>query len=272
MILNQIDNARLGTDQVDKIYLGQDLVWTNGNGPDYASMYLTIEALETGTLNVTKTITYSINEGTWVTSTGETALSLNSGDKVRFKGDSNTDATSLFSGNTLASNVYGNVMSLKYGDNFSGQTTIFIHQEMFKGYTGLVDAGNLVLPATTLASNCYSAMFIDCTSLVTAPVLPATTLATNCYAQMFQGCTSLVDAPELPVNTLTQACYYRMFRGCTSLNYIKCLATKISASNCTSGWVKDVSSTGTFIKNSAMSSWTTGNNGIPSGWTVVNAS
>jgi len=62
-----------------------------------------------------------------------------------------------------------------------------------------------------------------------------------------------------------------MFRNCSSLNYIKCLATNISATDCTSIWLEDVSSSGTFVKASSMSSWPTGENGIPSGWTVQNA-
>ena len=62
-----------------------------------------------------------------------------------------------------------------------------------------------------------------------------------------------------------------MFDGCTSLNYIKCLATDISASNCTFGWMNGVSSTGTFVKHPNMNDWTTGSSGTPSGWTVVNA-
>jgi hypothetical protein len=35
-------------------------------------------------------------------------------------------------------------------------------------------------------------------------------------------------------------------------------------------WVYGVSSTGTFTKNSVMKNLTTGQSGIPSGWTVVN--
>ena len=34
-------------------------------------------------------------------------------------------------------------------------------------------------------------MFYNCTSLTTAPSLPATTLATDCYSYMLYGCTSL---------------------------------------------------------------------------------
>jgi len=141
---------------------------------------------------------------------------------------------------------------------------------MFQGCTSLVNAPS-ILPATTLASSCYYNMFNGCTSLVNAPELPATTLTSNCYYGMFADCTSLVNAPDLPATTLADSCYYYMFGGCTSLNYIKCLATDISASNCTSKWVSGVAATGTFIKNPNMSSWTTGINGIPNGWTVVDA-
>ena len=48
------------------------------------------------------------------------------------------------------------------------------------------------------------------------------------------------------------------------------LATDISASSCLSNWVNGVASTGTFVKNPAMTSLTTGQSGIPSGWTVIN--
>ena len=61
-----------------------------------------------------------------------------------------------------------------------------------------------------------------------------------------------------------------MFYGCTSLRSIKCLATNISASDCTADWLSGVSATGTFTKASSMESWTEGASGIPTGWTVEN--
>jgi hypothetical protein len=88
---------------------------------------------------------------------------------------------------------------------------------------------------------------------------------------MFRDCTSLTTAPELPATTLAQSCYRYIFYGCSNLNYIKCLATNISASSCTKNWVDGVASNGTFIKHPNMSNWTTGINGIPSGWTVIDA-
>ena len=126
------------------------------------------------------------------------------------------------------------------------------------------------LPAMTMANYCYSSMFQNCTALTSAPQLPATTLASNCYAGMFTGCTALTTAPTLPATTLATRCYSSMFDGCTSLSSITCLATNISASNCLQGWVKGVKSSGTFTKSSSMSSWPTGTNGIPQGWTVKN--
>ena len=114
-------------------------------------------------------------------------------------------------------------------------------------------------------------MFAGCTSLTSAPALPATTLYGSCYTGMFAGCTSLTSAPALPATTLEDDCYSYMFQGCTKLNYIKCLATDISATNCTSNWVKGVASTGTFVKAADMTGWTTGSLGIPEGWTIENA-
>ena len=142
---------------------------------------------------------------------------------------------------------------------------------MFINCTSLVNSPIQTLPATTLANFCYASMFSGCTSLITTPQLPSTILEMSCYSSMFKNCISLTTAPELPATTLKQQCYDNMFYGCTNLNYIKCLATNISASSCVSGWVTNVASNGTFIKAASMESWPTGNNGIPSGWTVQNA-
>ena len=138
------------------------------------------------------------------------------------------------------------------------------YNSMFRGCTSLTQAPEL--PATTLADSCYNSMFRGCTSLTQAPELPATTLAESCYYAMFYDCANLIQAPELPATTLVVYCYGYMFIGCTNLKYIKCLATNISASNCTYGWVAGVSSTGDFYTPAA-TNWTSGVNGIPTGWT-----
>ena len=144
----------------------------------------------------------------------------------------------------------------------------YCYSDMFSGCTALTTAP-ATLPATTLAQYCYYNMFSGCTALTTAPTLPATTLVNYCYQYMFYNCTALTTAPTLPATTLTQYCYYSMFQGCTNLNRIECLATNKSASYCTNAWAYGVAATGTFVKDPNMTGWSTGSNGIPSGWTVI---
>ena len=146
----------------------------------------------------------------------------------------------------------------------------YCYETMFSDCTALTAAPEL--PATTLVKYCYASMFSGCTALATAPsVLPATTLANSCYSCMFSGCTSLTMAPELPAATLDNACYYYMFKGCKSLNYIKMLATNVSAYNCLKDWVSDVASSGTFVKHTN-ATLPSGTSGIPERWTVQDAS
>ena len=140
------------------------------------------------------------------------------------------------------------------------------YQEMFTACSSLSNAPSS-LPATTLADFCYWSMFHSC-NLTTPPSLPATTLTEGCYAYMFKNNTNLTTAPTLPAKTLAERCYVQMFWGCSKLNYIKCLATNISATSCTENWVKGVASSGTFVSHKSMSSWTTGVNGKPSGWST----
>ena len=140
------------------------------------------------------------------------------------------------------------------------------YDSMFGSCTSLTTAPTL--PATTLASNCYEFMFQNCTSLTTAPALPATTLASSCYYSMFYGCNSLTTAPELPAKTLAEGCYYNLFDNCTSLNNVTVYADDISALDCTTNWLSNVASSGTF-RNLGSVIYPTGASGIPDGWTEV---
>ena len=190
-----------------------------------------------------------------------------------FKGCSSLSTAPALPATTLATSCYRdmfyNCTSLTVATELPATTLEYqCYNSMFRGCKSLTQAP--VLPANSLANRCYYYMFKGCSSLTTAPELPATTLAQDCYNSMFDGCTSLVNATELPATTLETGCYSYMFYGCTKLKYIKCLATDISATNCTQGWVDGVAATGTFVKSLNMSGWTTGINGIPTGWTVLN--
>lgn len=262
---------------------------------DYSKDYLTFRVLSNGTIGwnsigsgSAKAIQYSKNNGVWATITASSTMSIPVvvGDVIRFKGtntrycEANKANYSSFGsteggvgGGTALFNVEGNIMSLVYGDNFDGQTTLtstYNFCQLFK-CTHCVSAENLVLPTMTLTQYCYRAMFSRCGDLIKVPALPATTLAKGCYWYMFEQSPSFTDAPELPAETLVTECYGHMFEACTSLNYIKCMAvTGFSTTNCKADWVKSVASSGTFVKDSSVSvsTWTRGNNGIPTSWLV----
>lgn len=146
--------------------------------------------------------------------------------------------------------------------------SVHCYWNMFQDCTSLT-SGPVLNSITTLGTACFEEMFRGCTSLTEAPELPWTTLTTYCYNKMFYGCTSLKTAPDLPASTLTNYCYNEMFRDCSRLQSITCLATSgINSNNSTTNWVNGVSASGTFTAASG-ASWPSGNNGIPSGWTVL---
>ena len=351
--LNNIQNCYVGSTPATAIYLGSNKIWPTIN--PYETQYLTFEAINNNVKfclasmrnDGSLIVEYSLDDGsTWNNLVCTTASpdngyatytpTIQTGAKILWRRTvttplSLTDAIGFYTIYATGDvNVYGNVMSLIYGDNFYGHrdlTEVTTYENLFSELfykSPIVNAENLILPATTLSENCYNkmfrsctklitapklpattlakdcyySMFIGCTALTTAPELPATTLATKCYANMFSGCTNLTDTPELPATTLTANCYEYMFKGCTSLvtapelpatiltdycyrcmfddcsnlNYIKMLATDISATDCLTDWVAGVSITGTFVKNAAMTTLPTGTSGIPNrGWTVQDA-
>lgn len=164
------------------------------------------------------------------------------------------------------------------------------YASMFQDCTSLTKAP--ALPTTTFddygfdeqtfeeygSIDCYMEMFRGCTSLTEAPeILPATKLVHGVYQYMFQGCTSLEKAPVLPAAKVADYAYTYMFDGCSSLNYVKCLATEFEINpefvnteeDNVMNWLRGVASTGTFIKAKEMTSWLSGDSGIPEGWTVI---
>ena len=197
--------------------------------------------------------------------------------KSMFNGCTSLAAAPALPATTLANECYcamfSGCASLATAPALPATTlTAACYDGMFLGCTSLTAAPEL--PAENLASSCYCSMFSGCTSLTAAPELPATTLANECYSSMFRGCTSLIMAPELKAAVLAGYCYEQMFKGCTNLNSVTCLATDISATDCTTNWLSGVASTGTFTKAAGIGvdtsgGWTSNSaNGIPTGWVV----
>ena len=318
---SDIKDWNYGTSNINKVYYNDSVCFqtvASGITPiDYSKQYLTLVA-ETDNVTFTlyggnngNTFQYSTDSGsTWNNvSIGQTTSSINNGDKIMFKASGVSINSNRGIGTirpSAAAHVEGNIMSMCYGDNFSGQTTIpsnFQFRQLFSAATNITSAENLVFPATTVKKQCYSQMFQGCTNLVTAPKvvgssamtwsgdycwsdmfntctslinapeLPARTLGTQCYWFMFQNCTSLETAPVLPALTLNNQCYQGMFNGCSSLNYIKAMFTTTPSNTYTNSWVSGVASSGTFVKNSA-ATWggSCSTSKIPCNWTVITES
>lgn len=289
---------------------------------EYESQYLTVEAIDDKTPIMIQAyyvdqsdetsvprrhIFWSSDNGsTWndyytEESGNHTIFTLQkAGDKILFKGNNTSYYGNMItaSGGGKRFKVYGNIMSLLYGDNFEGQDTLPSNDTfkyLFSRTGALISAKNLVLPATAVTENayygmflscpnledapelpatelgrfCYYYMFANCSSLTSAPELPATELVSSCYGAMFSGCTNLVSAPELYARDLKAYCYFHMFEKCSKLDYIKMLGNpNVPGTNgCTSSWVNGVNSVGVFVKSSVVTMGR-GTSGIPNGWSV----
>ena len=266
----------------------------------YENDYLTFRVRTAGKIywrangSLTRTIDYSLNNGEWTTITSAATpptITVSTNDVVRFRGTNTYYATSksAYSGfgqgeagtsnaqsydsDAAELDIEGNIMSLIYGDNFVGQTTFnggtYNFCSLFKKLK-VVSAENLILPALTLRDYCYRAMFSWCTYLEEAPQLPSTTLAKGVYWYMFERC-AITTAPDLLAETLVAECYGNMFINCSSLNFIKCMAISgFNTTNCKQNWVTGVASSGTFVKDSGVTTdtWTRGTSGIPTNWLV----
>ena len=249
--IGNVDEAVSTSTYIDGIevvqYYPQDIKET-----DYSKEPLTFKILSYGTINwtasdssLTKTIEYKLNDGEWTHITSNTepsasAIVVTRGNKIQFRGDNTSYSDGLFY-NTFGSStaefeVEGNIMSLIDGTNFKNNLTIssdYAFANLFRDCANLVSAENLVIPATTLAKNCYQSMFQGCRLLTKAPsILPATKLSDNCYSSMFEGCASLTKTPKLPAIDLAIGCYSGMFYGCKSLTVAPDLPATTLAGAC----------------------------------------
>lgn len=218
MILGEnIGSVFSGNREIQRVYSQGKLVWEKEE-IDYSTIPFTVKAIDdnvsinlnTGSSSNVVSVKYSINRGAWVETDSKTTITITKNDTISII---TTDI--LRCRITGLSDVYGNIMSLEYGDSFIGQT-VWTKSYSSKGFfnnSDIRNAKNLILPATTLSNNAYAYMFAECVNLISAPVLPATTLAPYCYSNMFAGCSSLTKSPALPATTLAEGCYMEMFAG-----------------------------------------------------------
>lgn len=221
----------------------------------YENQYMTTEALGSGTITFiipaaigtspVVNVSYRKNGGAWTTtanSSSAVTISVNvvTNDVVEWKADATRFAASNSSGSysyfssTCQCNIYGNILSLLYADEFINKYTLKTDvtnafNSIFREWTNLIDASNLILPVTEInindGTNMYACMFKGCTSLIyppsELPEITALSKLSSVYVQMFEGCTSLIKCPDMDWGVLgncNHGTFYQMFNGCTALS------------------------------------------------------
>lgn len=202
-----IADLKLGETQVDKVYLGNELVWQNTPTPSTiralkfecdSSQSLGIIADYIGSL--TPNFEYS-TDGTHWTQWNDLTMSLpfGEGTPLYVRGMNTVIATGTnyvtftFAESDNKVRCYGNVMHLfDYTQDLSE------------------------FPADP-NSHGIAYLFSSCVALEIPPSLPATSLLQHAYDSTFSGCTSLVGIPYLPATVLGEQCYQNMFNGCSQI-------------------------------------------------------
>ena len=193
MRIDKNTTIRLGDRNIVKIKIGDSVIWQKTTGPVEGPDYFYIENVDTSDGEITFTtikrytptsgkyaekIEYSSDKTNWNTinfntTTPQTAI-IKSGEKVylrnnsgffNFMLDNGTEYTTTIN-TTKKCVVGGNLNSLlDYNNlnniNISGKKGCF--EKLFYNATNIIDASILIIPSTTLATDCYREMFKDCT-------------------------------------------------------------------------------------------------------------
>lgn len=267
------------------------------SGPKEQPNYLCFTALESGTFTFTmdtdvpstsyEYIAYSKDGGnTWIRTDNVTGsqviatVNVIEGDEVLWKGKATNGYSTSYDrglsqtcrfGGTAKFNVGGCIVSLIREGHFVGfENSEIVIIRLFQD-SKIVEADKNLFPCKAFNSydRHYENTFTNCTELISPPDLPSTKLRTASYNGTFFGCSKLVNAPELPATTLSMQCYYNLFFG-TIINYVKMLGKTIGLQSLI-GWMTNVPnvSTSIFVKHIDAAWTTTGNNGVPSNWTII---
>ena len=316
---NKIPSAlTIGGKIVERIKMRNEVVWEkvqleylyieNVDETDGQITFTTIASNTLPSSNLySNKVEYSSDKKNWNTINFDTTtpqvIPINIGEKLYFRNNSGS-FNYLDNGyyittitTTNKSNVGGNLNTLlKYNEeilDISGKPGCFY--TLFKE-SRIVDASNLVMPATTLsddcyyeffygnssliaapelpavnlAKKCYYRFFYECSSLTVSPSLPATTLADGCYSYMYERCYKLTTAPVLVATTLVPNCYNWMFSRCSKLSsvtiYAKTIANDATVFDVLDYWLNNVASSGTIYNNGLLYMPERTSSGVPSGW------
>lgn len=173
---------------------------------------------------------YSTDKVEWIDYTDQTITVANINDVVYFRASDagnegfcvteNKDNYWSFTIPTGKFSVSGNIMTLL--DNTGNKmeiTQYYAFSGLFNECTGLVDAGELKLPATTIDVAAYFNLFRGCSDLTTSPKeLPALIAPQVAYANMFYNCTNMTSVPEtVGTREYGQSACESMYLGCDNI-------------------------------------------------------
>lgn len=230
--------AYIGSTEVDKMYLGDVLVY----GIEELPNYLCFTALESGAFTMTiasamttsqlQYIEYSVDEcKTWTKTSNVnsqqiviTTPTVNSGDKVYWRGIGTQLAQGSINNLTVVSSTCrfdasGEAMSLLKGDNFEKSRNVgnYAFARLFLGCTTIINARDMIVNVSGASSYVMLEMFKGCSNLISTPQIISNGIYS--FNNMFENCTSLEEfTHSLPIPaTVANRIYRAMFKGCTSL-------------------------------------------------------
>lgn len=225
-VTQKVKKAYIGVDGIGRnikaMYVGDDdgiarKVFPDGGptppGLDYVIFYSPVAFK----LSLPNGYTYSLdNGGTWIDSNNSVVTSTNAENEIWVKyktvrTQSNSDSILQGTANQDI-RVKGELLKL-IGEDSNGNSKAFHAQDLFGN--GITDVSELQFPSY-VSDGCCERMFKGCVTLANPPILPSTTLAKNCYKAMFSG-SGLTEFIPLPATVLAEGCYEEMYQNCLNI-------------------------------------------------------
>lgn len=199
-----ISDVKLGSNQVDKVYLGSDVVWQKQAPVQVKALRFTSTGAQTLGINqstlgtVTPVFEYSTNGQTWTSWDITTTLSFGSGTDLYIRGS-----------NTILASTGANYTNFVFSTN----SPVYCYGSVMHLYDYTQDLTDF--PSSSNGRG-LKYLFANCTVLVRPPSLSSEHVQSYCYYYMFQNCISLEYLPKLHnISSTTTGYADHMFDGCS---------------------------------------------------------
>ena len=205
---NPIQDAKVGETQVEKIYLGEEEVWSNTPPTPPSINALKLETAGSNSVTIDSGLLSGISPVFEYSNDGETWTSWNINNSLSFG-----NGTPLYIRGTNTALVYKGSKRVHFSfDSYTNDTNLV---DCSGNIMALFDYSNVVTEFPSGAEHGLQLFFSENTSLRTPPSLPALTLTIFCYNAMFKNCTHLNAINYLPATTMGTSCYGDMYNGCS---------------------------------------------------------